>query len=63
MQTIEYMKIMGYATEREAKQAQAVWRLLEPCLKLQSRELVMTAIGEKTALGLLRGIVNAMEVE
>jgi len=63
MQTIEYMKIMGDATEREAKQAQAVWRLLEPCLKLQSRELVMTTIGEKTALGLLRGIVNAMKVE
>jgi hypothetical protein len=63
MQTIEQMKIMGHATEKEAKQAILVWKFLEPCLKIQSDGRVLTAGGTKTALGLLRSIVNVMDVE
>ena len=62
MQTIEQMMTTGGATEKEAKQAIKVWKLLEPCLKIHDGR-VLTAGGTKTALGLLRSIVNVMDVE
>ena len=60
MQTIEEMMTTG-ATEKEAKQAIKVWELLEPCLKIGRNDRVLIKGGDKTPLGLLRSIVNAME--
>ena len=61
MQTIEQMMTTGGATEKEAKQAIKVWELLAPCLKIGRNDRVLTAIGTKTALGLLRSIVREIE--
>jgi len=73
MQTIEQMMTTGGATEKEAKQAIKIWELLEPCLKIRDNGRVRlkfkargrdgTEISDKTPLGLLRSIVNAMEIE
>ena len=57
------MMTTGGATEKETKQAILVWKLLEPCLKLGRNGRVLTAIGTRTPLGLLRSIVNVMDVE
>ncbi len=60
-QTIEEM--IGYgASATEARQAAAIWKLLEPSLKVQpSNGRIMTAQGDKTTLGVLRSIVQVLE--